>query len=122
MIRVSDLSGAWLDYWVARAECIPAHHLQVIKIQRSEEFHCVRIMLRGTRYMVNYSTSWNLAGPIIERERISVVAGMPGMWGAFRQAPGADGGYHSRGDTYLLAAMRCYVSSMFGQEVPEVTP
>jgi hypothetical protein len=53
------------------------------------------------------STDWAQGGPIIEREGIALLppqlAEMPG--------------YEGRGETLLIAAMRCYVASKLGDEV-----
>lgn len=67
------------------------------------------------------STSWETAGPIIERERISIVEDQsePGMWMAgikFWIEGGFDGGYHS-GPTPLIAAMRAFCCAKLGEEV-----
>jgi hypothetical protein len=55
----------------------------------------------------NYSTDWAQGGPIIEREGIALLppelAEMPG--------------YEGRGETLLIAAMRCYVTSKLGDEI-----
>lgn len=63
-----------------------------------------------------YSKSYAQAGPIIGREKISVVKQDPPAdnWWAFcaQQAPGD--GY---GPTPLIAAMRCYVASKLGAEI-----
>ena len=70
---------------------------------------------------LSYSSDWLVAGPIIEREGISL----------FRhEAPPVlnCGKYYwkannTRGPTALIAAMRCYVASKLGDEVviPEET-
>lgn len=118
MIRVSELSGAWLDYWVARAEGIPADQLEVRQVQRSEDFHCV--YLPAAR-VLNFSICWSLAGPLLHRERIGF--GIPTVEGTQYQAfvykfgALASTGY---GETHLVAAARCMVACRFGKEVPEV--
>lgn len=53
------------------------------------------------------STDWAHGGPIIEREGIALLP--PGL----AEMPGFEG----RGDTLLIAAMRCYVASKMGDEV-----
>ena len=75
-----------------------------------------------------YSTSWEQGGPIIEREGITVMCntsslGRPyWLWEAHVQAE-FDGGTleHSiaeaEGPTPLIAAMRAYIASRFGDEV-----
>lgn len=64
------------------------------------------------------STAWNVGGPIIERERITVMTGVVARgrnpW--FAEVDYAHGACGS-GDTPLEAAMRCYVASRMGEEV-----
>lgn len=69
---------------------------------------------------LDYDSSWNLSGPIIERERISF-AYEPSLlyedkhrWKAIGQM--SDRG-HEYGPTPLIAAMRCYVAFKLGDEV-----
>lgn len=116
-MKVEELSGALLDYWVARAEgmthdqatfAVPAH---------------------------SYSSSWAHGGPIIERAGIQISPpespvhrhggphagwGDSGLWAAtiFRK------GAHRRTVHFdevspLLVAMRAYVSWNFGTDVPD---
>ena len=64
------------------------------------------------------SRNWQFGGPIIERERISVSyddqgGRERGMWNAY--AP--NGAMHQSFDSTLIAAMRAYVASRFGDEV-----
>ena len=67
-----------------------------------------------------YSTEWQVGGPIIERERI-VLNSYINRWEAFALASDrvverlSNGG--SSGPTPLIAAMRAYVTSKFGEEV-----
>jgi len=89
-IKTSELEGAALDY----AVCI-----------------CEGVKYIGTQS--SYSISWLIAGPIIERESISLdIDIVSGEWVA--------NGF-MYGDTPLIAAMRCYVTSKMGDdvEVPE---
>ena len=57
-------------------------------------------------------TTWSQGGPIIEREKISVVEGMDDEWQAGKRPFKF---YY--GPTPLIAAMRCYVASKLGDEV-----
>jgi hypothetical protein len=62
-----------------------------------------------------YSSSWQRGGPIIEREKISVLWSSKTIeWGAAypHYAP-----LFYEGPTPLIAAMRCYVASKLGDEV-----
>ena len=63
------------------------------------------------------STEWAIAGPIIERERLALIPGAPdtGNWGAHLGGPlGAEILW---GPTPLIAAMRAYVASKFGETI-----
>ena len=62
------------------------------------------------------STDWQLAGPIIEEERISpTYSQMNKDWqAAYHEGPQS---YIHAGPTPLIAAMRCYVASKLGDEV-----
>ncbi|EPS1221625.1 phage protein NinX family protein [Burkholderia cenocepacia] len=91
-MKVSELSGEALDYWVARAEGYDE---------------------QSARFVVDahaYSSQWAHGGPIIERERISVVE-RGHHW--FGDAPGVS----ETGGSPLEAAMRAYVATRFGDEV-----
>jgi hypothetical protein len=104
-METSELTGTALDWAVARSE----------NLRDADSMQAPLIFFEG-----NYSKEWDLAGPIIERERIDVWfekfdaddAGLP-IWGASI--------YDSRkmlyGHTPLIAAMRCYVASKLGDEV-----
>lgn len=67
------------------------------------------------------STDWAIGGPIIERERISVVQEFndPNLWSAgleFWLDVGFQGNTET-GHTPLIAAMRAYVAAKLGAEV-----
>jgi len=59
----------------------------------------------------NPSTNWGQGGPIIEREEIAIFLEYPKSWCA------TNGDVRSPGDTPLMAAMRCYVKSKYGEEI-----
>ena len=64
--------------------------------------------------ILSYSTDWNQGGPIIDRERIATQFWVSeGEWEALIKG----GFFASRGPTPLIAAMRCYVTSVLGDEV-----
>lgn len=134
-IKVSELEGAQLDYWVARAEgenIAPAHP--------GPDPETGRYWLQmGKGYSVKecprYSSDWAAGGPIIDRERIGTADDSPigkngTKWIAAIDLTASadgyggaslDGLYHrpQRGPTLLVAAMRAYVASKFGEEVPD---
>lgn len=68
---------------------------------------------------VEYSTNWEFAGPIIEREKIGFrFSGGFGFcaWKSYGVGPHRN--EHSQyGPTPLIAAMRCYVANKLGDEV-----
>ena len=68
-----------------------------------------------------YSTDWAQAGPIIEREYISVLSWLVGAWKA-RTTANDGTEYICEGPTALVAAMRCYVASKLGDEVEVEVP
>ncbi|RPJ30100.1 MAG: DUF2591 domain-containing protein [Verrucomicrobiaceae bacterium] len=81
-------------------------------------------LMKGDKYKdpkkSRYASSWMHAGPIIEREKISV-AYEPSLlyddscrWKALFPMSDRE---HEYGPTPLIAAMRCYVASKLGDEV-----
>ena len=62
-----------------------------------------------------YSTEWFDGGPIIEREKIAIVP-LAWKWEAQYEAPDLNG-HVFHGNTPLIAAMRCYVTSKLGDEI-----
>jgi hypothetical protein len=68
----------------------------------------------------DYTTDWSLAGPIIEREKISIAwvvssyTHIKGCWSAHIPQCNSKILY---GQTPLIAAMRCYVASKLGDTV-----
>lgn len=119
-MKVADLEGPWLEYWVARAEGIPADRLAVIEVPGG------KICVTGStpldpsspRRTLNFSTDWDQGGGILARGRITV-----------RELPESAGYNASFSNTYvwfegrnpLIAAMRAHVFKAFGAEVEEVT-
>lgn len=117
---VAELEGAQLDFWVAKTAGLrPILTGAVIPVCRLEIAPSIPF---------SPSKEWSLAGPIIERERIDVTyhaLSDGGRWEAgmhkWSKAPGFTmtaiaGG---SGPTPLIAAMRCFVASKFGDEVEQ---
>lgn len=109
--KVAELEGADLDYWVARA------------LGSSAE--------AARDFPVLASTEWAEGGSIIEREGIAIVR-YGEKWSAyhpvvFEKSHGwwQDGAFDVHyfdgieGPTALVAAMRAFVASKFGEEVGE---
>jgi hypothetical protein len=109
--RVDELEGALLDAAVARCFGQPASAAYVAGMQD----------LYGKNWpMVGFapSSEWDHGGPIIERERIAI-AWTLSDWSAshWQDAAHFRGHIMTRGATPLVAAMRAYVVSKFGEEV-----
>ncbi len=128
LVRVSELEGAALDYWVARAE---GYEYVDVPPDASGE-NAGRALLppgllaSGWTFppkgavgdmIPKFSADWALGGPIIERERISLSVPDRSPWIAIKAGkpwavcPGA---------TPLIAAMRAYVASKFGDDVQDL--
>ena len=91
-MKVAELSGAALDWAVAKCEYFP--------VRSGFDDNCPE-----------YSTDWAQGGPIIEREGIAL-----GQTGDGWEAT-CDGAVYISGQTSLIAAMRCYVMNTLNEEV-----
>jgi hypothetical protein len=95
-MKTNELTGAALDWAVAKCEGVSW----------------------ASYFKDGYSTDWAIGGPIIEREKIdlnwdlTLTHRVDGLW----FARGDDGG-DVTATTPLVAAMRCYVASKFGDEI-----
>ena len=125
-MKVAELSGAMLDYLVARASghLFRSGCLDGLKEIRTNDgaqlllgYLAIDEMYQNfytDAEMYSPSVNWSQGGPIIEREEIQLVPRANGeQWAA-----GIDQCV-TGGDTVLIAAMRCYVASKFGDEVPD---
>ena len=104
-VKTNELSGAQLDWAVAKCE------------GQEVRFECGLLFLSGRGFTYgdpyNPSTNWEQGGPIIEREGMTVRRYTDTLWDA--SIGSLD--YVKDGPTPLVAAMRCYVSSKLGEEV-----
>lgn len=103
-IKTSELTGAALDWAVAKCE--------------GREMRAWRTYKRLNQ--TNYSTDWSQGGPIIEREGIDLEfrpMGSSQDW----YAVDTSRDHWGSGPTPLIAAMRCYVASKLGDtiDIPE---
>ena len=104
-MKTSKLQGAALDWAVAKCE---GHNV------RKQPSGFLFLMDRE-RQIAQWkpSDAWAQGGPIIERERIQFRSEQHTQYRAFMGQFGSEG----VGPTHLIAAMRCYVASKFGDEV-----
>jgi hypothetical protein len=112
MKKVSELTGAELDYWVAKAlgknPCIESGNCMVS--WNAGEFGGNET----DRAYFQPSVNWGLGGQIIEHERIQIWD-LGDEWIAKVAMKAGNSGC---GHTVLVAAMRAYVSSKYGDSVP----
>jgi hypothetical protein len=144
-METKELSGALLDYWVARAvgwtwERVDGWAIRVIRPDGSAydagtfrkrfdadtgaplppitPFEAVHA--DGN---LRYSTDWAQGGPIIEkmldRSKLEFSKSESGVFLAVYPKGQAPFWYHTTGDTELQAAMRAYVASVYGDTVPD---
>lgn len=106
-MKVAELQGAELDYWVAKAERFEAEIFRGYCFARSG--------LEPGKPNWTPSTDWKQAGPIIEREQIWL------FWNGNGTCTASVREHVSAfdGPTPLVAAMRAYVASKFGDEVSQ---
>lgn len=120
-VKVSELTGIPLCYAVCMLE---KPHL-VWKSTIGIHAHSHQIIIPELKEPDCYSpyTDWAMCGPVIEREEISLEfnrAGFMSPWIAYKLGlPDEDN--PQGGSTPLIAAMRCFVASKFGDtvEIPE---
>ena len=105
-IKTNELTGAALDWAVAKCAELPFPFAY-------DDY--------GREYPVSPSTLWAQGGPIIEREGISIRYSEKDARGAWYAVLGPNRflspDHEGSGPTILIAAMRCYVASRFGDEV-----
>ena len=130
-MKTSELTGAALDWAVAKCEGLSLHKDAMLDSVMMEGWYASGYYMDPNQWIrlgkLRYSTDWSQGGPIIEREKIAVwfhsdyscwcAAGIEWMDAdvdseAFLAMPDA-----FRGPTPLIAAMRCYVASKLGNEV-----
>jgi hypothetical protein len=118
-MKTSELAGAALDWAVAKCEGVKLYSPP--RDPNPAYAHNRVRQLHGDLYLP--STDWAQGGPIIEREEINIDVSETGTapetkWVA-TITKGNEAWVH--GPTPLIAAMRCYVASKFGDtvDVPE---
>jgi hypothetical protein len=119
-MKTSELTGAALDWAVAKCNGKTLHYF-VDDPFKKDPWLTVDGNADQPLHSYTPSTDWAQAGPVIEREEISVsreFASSRIEWAAWTPAPIRDEseafGY---GPTPLIAAMRCYVASKLGDEI-----
>lgn len=112
-MKTAELAGIALDWAVCKAAGLIDAYPKLAKADRFSALHS-----KGTDRSVHPSTDWAQGGPIIERMKISLdqregepccaFLGVPVRYEHAMFAP--------KGQP-LIAAMRCFVASKFGNEI-----
>lgn len=106
-IKTQDLTGAALDWAVAKCENSDTS---------IEHFTAMHSHYAYDHDTFDYSTNWAQGGPIIERERISIR-----QWTnvpiVHAYMPHDNAPWLSDGTSPLVAGMRCLVAAKLGDEV-----
>lgn len=138
-MKVSDLSSALLDFWVAKAEgwefFWSKHNHWVVTPKDGNKYtscegwkpfdpYTGKKSARPHPYkaMENFfpSSDWSDGGPIIDRWEEIAFTRFEGRTYCTLGREGVHSGSNTKsGETKLIAAMRCYVASKFGAEVPD---
>lgn len=104
-MKASELEGSALEYWMLRA-------------MENKDFEGITFdeFVEGWFWPI---LGWSEVGPIIERQHIELRR--DGLaWAAIARPDMRDPlACRMTGATALVAAMRCYVASKFGEELPE---
>lgn len=116
-MKVSELSSPELDYWVAKAE---GFECSLVPADDNCPAYCEVKDIDGWHEW-SPSIDWSIGGPIIERERIDVSYDVLGSTydGVSWVAEHPENTREYWGNTSLIATMRAYVASKFGEEVNE---
>jgi hypothetical protein len=118
MKKVAELEPGELDYWVARAKGLNA---KMVPVRPKNDAVVCKVTLhlenRKTPKKMYYTPSWRweIAGPIIEQHGCSITAVPEGGWSAYDDSTGK----WFWGESILVAAMRAFVASKFGELVPD---
>lgn len=115
LINVSELTGAALDWAVAKCEgWMSEEHAEGSEFWMEHEKHSPRYSGE-----LAYSSDWSQGGPIVERECIHlcpIFYGVSPSWKAWKDS---ESGQEPRetGIDPLVAGMRAYVASKLGDSV-----
>lgn len=112
-IKVSEATNNQIDWLVTICEGFDALAYEIKrKAQNRPSWQAAPLW--------SVSTNWEQAGPIIEREGITLSKTAHGFWEAYKRPAPLEECYQVH-DAPLIAAMRCYVFSKMGEvvEIPD---
>ena len=116
-VKTSEAKRQVLNYLVGRAEGRkPSCYTGIVRATAHPDFPDSPPIFGPE---LNYSTDWALAGPIIERDEIALEPMTHDKFGDGWLATRIEGPAVCMefGPTMLIAAMRCYVVGILGDEV-----
>lgn len=118
-MKVYELTGIDLDYWIAKAEGYAPEIWRDGCYRLRENGDVVAYLGDITCLLTRYSpsTNWSQGGPIIEREGIELKKDLRHLNVA--RIAGFEPDLTMPGHTPLVAAMRAYVASKYGGEVDD---
>ncbi len=113
LVKTSELTGAQLDWAVAKCEGFTDYDPVTEKIMPPrKEYGWVAM------YELNYSTDWSQGGPIIDREIDAIYkTRLSTSRVTYEAMATGDAECVGWGPTPLIAAMRCYVAIKLGDVV-----
>jgi hypothetical protein len=111
-MKTSDLTGAQLALWVARAEGFADAAVY--------DGVCAHSFEDTAHWPYAPHERWDEGGPIIERDKIALECPRGGQWEATAWTAEPDRKWVvAYGDTALVAAMRAFVAAKYGDDAPD---
>lgn len=113
-VKTSELNDNALDWAVAK--CL---NITPIAVKKKYSEGYILYSLPASTIPLEYSSNWAQGGPIIEREGMYLckTPRPSSEWNEAWMATDSTGQITEFGTTPLIAAMRCYVASKFGDSV-----
>lgn len=125
-MKTSELIGALLDYWVARAEGAQPVNDYGRPCLQWPGACALMDATKNPCYITtpDYSTDWNRAGPLIEKhfsmhDEFQLSRHRDGSWAVMPCRDDGEPYFYVDGDTPLQAICRAVVRAAFGDEVGE---
>ena len=117
-MKVTELEGVQLDYWVAKAVGHDA------RIEQNEVLDCQVVFAQPfarDEFLFEPSTEWAHGGPLIDQFNVDLFCEYDGTFWAQIDGPASvpESDVGAFGSTRLEAAMRCIVSSVYFGVVPD---
>ena len=122
-MKISDLTGAELDYWIAKADNLPVRWefpQYNAAVERGRLFYDFAPEAQIYNYrQFQPSTNWSQGGPLLEKYE-TYYCRQPGLGDnsiLHYSETSPNKGQH--GPTHLIAAMRAIVASVYGDTINE---